>query len=300
MQIHRKISRLVAIIEILKYRPNSSMQIILNKLSNRDLDASERSIRRDFKLIRDEFGIDITYFRSNGGYAIDQESLHEAESLIRLIELSGSAGLIFESLSEANEIKNLISFEHEGQFSGIENLEPLLRSASMRRSIIITHKHFLTGIVKEFHINPLLIKEFQGRWYVYGYEINREHFITLGLDRILELTLTEDYFVDDGHEKAKQLFSQVVGINIPDAKLCYVKLKVFQPQVNYFRTLPLHLSQEEIETYENYSIFSYAIIPNYELSQKLLSFGASVQVLEPEELARSISDELIKSLRNYQ
>ncbi len=299
MQIHRKISRLVAIIEILKRRPNSSMQGILNNLSNRDLDASERSIRRDFKLIRDEFGIEIVYNRSNGGYAIEQEFLDEAEALIRLIELSNSAGLIFESLSEANEIKNLISFEHEGQFQGIEYLEPLLRAASMKISVIITHKHFLTEKVKEFYVNPLLMKEFQGRWYVYGYEINRKHFITLGLDRMLEIKFTEDYFTGNGHEKAKQLFSQVVGINIPDKKLCIVKLKVFFPQVDYFRTLPLHISQEEIETHDKYSIFSYAVIPNYELSQKLLSYGSSIQILEPLELLSSITEELKKSLNNY-
>ncbi|MEX1188462.1 MAG: WYL domain-containing protein [Bacteroidia bacterium] len=289
----------MAIIEILKNRPNSTIDLIQEKLQFRDLDASDRSIRRDFKLIREEFGIVIRYNRSIGKYAIEEECLSEADSLIRLSELSASAGLIFESLTQANELRSLISFEHEGQFRGIQHLEPILKAAAGKRSIIVRHKHFITEVEKDFYINPLLLKEFQGRWYIYSYEYKRKHHITLGLDRILEIILTEDYFEHPGNKSAKELFSQVVGIHIPDENPQLIQLKVFAPQIDYFRTLPLHISQEEFHTSKEYSIFKYVLIPTIEFRQKVLSYGSSVQVIEPKTLSSEIKQELQKAIATY-
>lgn len=67
-----------------------------------------------------------------------------------------------------------------------------------------------------------------------------------------------------------------------------VKLKVYGKQVQYFRSLPLHISQKEEETHDDYSIFSYLLTADYDFRQDVLSFGDSVEVLEPKELRKSI------------
>ena len=74
-----------------------------------------------------------------------------------------------------------------------------------------------------------------------------------------------------------------------------VLLKVMARQSMYFRSLPLHSSQKEVETHDDYSVFSYFLTTDYDLKQDILSFGDKVEVLEPKEL-RDEMKEMIKSL----
>ena len=53
-------------------------------------------------------------------------------------------------------------------------------------------------------------------------------------------------------------------------------------QAKYFRSLPLHWSQEEVETHKGYSIFSYFLTTDYDFKQDVLSFGSEVEILEPD------------------
>jgi isopropylmalate/homocitrate/citramalate synthase len=69
-----------------------------------------------------------------------------------------------------------------------------------------------------------------------------------------------------------------------------VLLKVYGKQVRYFRSLPLHSSQEEIETHRDHSIFAYNLTPDYDFKQDILSFGDTVEVLAPNELRKVFKD----------
>ena len=60
---------------------------------------------------------------------------------------------------------------------------------------------------------------------------------------------------------------------------------------------PLHTSQEEIETHEDFSVFSYFLTTDYDFMQDVLSFGKEVEVLAPKTLRREIS-QIINSLSN--
>ncbi len=54
-----------------------------------------------------------------------------------------------------------------------------------------------------------------------------------------------------------------------------VKIKVEARQVGYFRSFPLHHSQEEIETKEDYSVFKYQLVPTSDFYQEILSKGST-------------------------
>ena len=48
-----------------------------------------------------------------------------------------------------------------------------------------------------------------------------------------------------------------------------INLKVVASQVKYLRTLPLHHTQKEDETTDEYSVFSYFVVPTYEFKQEI-------------------------------
>ncbi len=54
-------------------------------------------------------------------------------------------------------------------------------------------------------------------------------------------------------------------------------------------TLPKEFS-EEVETHQEYSLFSYFLTTDYDFKQDILSFGKEVEVLEPLSLRRAITE----------
>lgn len=90
---------------------------------------------------------------------------------------------------------------------------------------------------------------------------------------------------------AKAWFQSLYGVRkYDDIKPQQVILKVYGKQVRYFHSLPLHSSQEEIETHKGYSVFAYNLAPDYDFKQDILSFGDTIEVLEPLLLRSSIAE----------
>ena len=85
----------------------------------------------------------------------------------------------------------------------------------------------------------------------------------------------------------------------PDMKPETVILKVSARQAKYFRSLPLHQSQEVVEETPEFTLFKYFITPDYDFKQDVLSFGDSIEVLEPQELRTAIGDMVRKLNDKY-
>jgi predicted DNA-binding transcriptional regulator YafY len=151
---------------------------------------------------------------------------------------------------------------------------------------------------RTFELEPYFIREFKRRWYLYGHKDYDKDFNPhmYALDRMMEVEILPDTFKMPDDLDAKAWFQSLYGIRkYDDMKRQQVLLKVYGKQVRYFRSLPLHSSQEEVETHKGYSVFAYNLAPDYDFKQDVLSFGDSVEVLEPIAL-RSNMAEIVKRL----
>ena len=99
---------------------------------------------------------------------------------------------------------------------------------------------------------------------------------------------------------AEEFFDGCFGIiadnNIPKE---YVKLKVSAGQANYLRDLKLHESQEETESNEEYSIFTYYLRPTYDFQQELLWNGEDLEVLAPTWLRKELAGKIKRMWNKY-
>ena len=57
---------------------------------------------------------------------------------------------------------------------------------------------------------------------------------------------------------------------------------------HYLRTLPLHPSQREIYTSDEYADFELHLRPTYDFCMELLKVGAMIEVLEPQSLRHQL------------
>lgn len=288
------------IIDIIKGGNRPSFVDIDNYLRKNGYEYSKRTIDRDIENIRYDFGIEIVYDRSSNSYFIDKEKSANLETFKRFLEIAGVADLLQEGLSNRKNMLNYISFESENiQTKGAELLQPILSAILDSRQIEFIHENFQKKTFKKALLNPYLLKEYQDRWYVVGTIDKKSTIRTYGLDRISELEIKPEKFIVDKKIQPKELFANVIGLVYSKNKISEVVLSFTPEQANYVKTLPLHHSQEIIKEDENECLVNLFITPNFELKQRICSYGANVKVLRPEWLAKEIGEELKKAAGLY-
>jgi predicted DNA-binding transcriptional regulator YafY len=154
-----------------------------------------------------------------------------------------------------------------------------------------------------YDLEPYFIREFKRRWYLYAhkdYDKDYEPHM-YALDRMSKMEVLAETFEIPKSIDAEEWFSPIYGVRkYSDMKRERVVLKVYGKQVQFFRSLPLHHSQEEIESQEGFSIFTYHLAPDYDFRQDILSFGDKVEVLKPEGLRKRIKITINKTCSRYE
>lgn len=89
-----------------------------------------------------------------------------------------------------------------------------------------------------------------------------------------------------------------MGVSIPNAPIETIKIKISESLVPYITTKPIHPSQA-YKFEDNMHRIVIKVIPNYELESLLLSFGESLQVIEPTSFLEKMRNRIEKMKNNY-
>jgi predicted DNA-binding transcriptional regulator YafY len=299
MSTQGTIKRYTLIIQKASSPYHPTFKDILNHLEDQGFQISPRTLQRDIDQIRNEFQIDVKYNRLRNTYSISEEDGMPAETLVRFLEVLGTAELFSESLKEGNDLLNFVSFEDQGNLKGIEYLKTIIASIRNKRKIELNHTNFETGKRTQYTINPYLLKEYQSRWYVFGTINNTNTFRTFGLDRIESLKIMKESFKPIKDLDPKSFFEEVVGLVYSDYDTEEVVLKVSALQAKYLKALPLHKSQTINSENETYSLIKYMVKPNFEFMQRVLMMGDRATVVKPKWFADEIKQVLKNALKSY-
>lgn len=264
-----------------------------------DISEGKPLARRTFFHYRDGveemFDINIQCDKSTFEYYID-DSDGESHARLRswLVDSLSMSG----TLSNAHDISSRIMLENVP--SAREHLPVVIDALKQNRRIRFSYKSYTRsrpteGIVLE----PYFVKIFKQLWYVIGMNVNDGLVKTYSLDRMSSLNLLQDTFVLPDNINPSEFFKDCFGIITNQNSAKRIVLRVEPTQAKYFRALPLHSSQQE-EIHDNYSIFTYKMRITYDLKEELMSHGAAIEVLEPQELKTLIRTELQQALNNYQ
>lgn len=245
-----------------------------------------RTFANHVAAIADIFGIDIVCDRRDNTYSIDNEG-----------DLGGSG--IRDWLMEALSLNNLINESaslrsrllFESEPSSHRFLKDIIKAIRDERMLEINYQGFSMEAPRDFLLEPFCLKEYKRRWYLFARDhkgkYKEPH--SFALDRMSSVTVSEKPFTLPKSFDAQSFFSTRYGVlQYEGEKPAHIKLKVCARQANYFRTLPLHASQKELEKNEYYSIFAYYLTPNYDFIHDVLYFGDDVEILEPAELRKTI------------
>lgn len=245
------------------------------------LDLPLKTFHNHRKAIEDMFGINIVCDK-RGGYKYYIENADDMEKGgVRTWLLNTFA--VNNLINESHHLKRRIVFEQIP--SGQNFLTPVIEAMRDGMSIEIKYKSFWRQDEYTTEVEPYFVKVFKQRWYLIARNKIKDAIRIYALDRIHALTQTGNAFVMPKDFSPEEYFYNSFGIisqdNCPPE---IVELKVYGTQKEYFRTLPLHHSQEEVENADGYSIFRYYLSPTYDFIQEILSHGCEVEVLSPQHL----------------
>ena len=175
--------------------------------------------------------------------------------------------------------------------SGQEYLSEIIDAMKKRLCVQITYRSFGRDKSSTFEVEPYCVKLFKQRWYLVARNPYYDQIRIYSLDRIHHLeTLTDQPFEMSAAFSPSGYFQEYYGVTVDHThEVGTVRLKVSATQANYFRSLPLHHSQQEVETADDYSIFQLHIRPTYDFLQEILRNGESVEVLEPQWFREEIA-----------
>lgn len=240
---------------------------------------ADRTFFNNIEAIRDMFGISIVCNRSSNEYYIENEDDINGSGIRNWMM---NALSINNLLTESASMKNRVLFEEIP--SSQKYVIPIMTAMKEEHKIRVRYKSFAKDSEDIRLLNPYCLKSFRQRWYLLASTDNNPEPHIYALDRIVELEQScQDFAIPDDFD-AESYFAPYCGYPLGSEKSCkptVVRVKVNAHQRNYFRTLPLHHSQQELDIHDEFSIFEYFVVPNFYFKQSLISYMDSVEVLEP-------------------
>ena len=286
---------------------------------------SRRQIFEDIKFMESDAGWSIPLERKKDGkkvyyryedsdFSINQQPLtdEEAQQLQTVIlTLSRFRGLpsnewveeVISNLEWRFNLKgkneNIIGFEQNPNLRGLDYLSDVIDATSNHQPLRIEYHNYKNGGKDiSYIIHPYYVKQYNNRWFLFGRVDGRKNITNLALDRIVSISIVSDVpFIPNDSIDFEHYFDDVVGVTVPKDEPINIELQLSEKRFMYVVSKPLHHTQKTIDEINH--IISIRVIPNRELDQQILSYGADMEVLSPDTYRCHIKKKIEENYKKY-
>ena len=280
-------------------------------------DICDSTIEKDMFAMRMEFDAPIKYSKREKGYYYEDEQfsidkIPLSEDDIDAIKFATNTLMqfrdvgifkqfgfaidkIFDRVHISNNpleetVENFVHFENQPTTSGHDMLPDLYKAIKEKLMVSFDYQSFKKKGAKQRTVYPLMLREYRNRWYLISSEKGKDVVKTFGLERMSDLKVTDEHFVDKSGFDPAKYFEFATGISVDnDEKPEKVVLKVNKIGSKYLVSQPLHKSQKLVKEGKNRDTFEMKVLVSEDLIRTILSYGQQMEVVEPESLRAEIS-----------
>lgn len=193
--------------------------------------------------------------------------------------------------------ESVIGFEQNIDLKGIEYITPLFEAIVNKQVLSIRYKSFKANKPITCEIHPYFLKQYNNRWFLFGWNTEFGAITNFALDRIESVSpMLGEYKSKPEELDFDEYFDDIVGVTIPkDIRIEHIVMRIAPDRYPYIKNKPLHPSQHNYD--KEYRI-SIDVMPNNELIALLLSFGSQLEVLEPQSV-RDMMREHVKTMNKF-
>ena len=247
---------------------------------------SLRTLQRDFKTLRESFGIDVRFRDGYGYYLVEGAPDTEGyKSMLQNFEL-------LSSIYSDSVMQKFVIPEHRRITVDVE-LGDIFTALRENRCLSFEYVYFRYGnSVASKEIHPYCLKESHRRWYIVGKDCKDGVMKCFALDRMRLAEVLVEKFTRDDSVDIPALFRDSYGIwnDIKDP-VEEVILHYDALDGAFVKTLPLHNTQEILtdDPEEGLTVRLHLRITN-DFVMELLSRSRSLTVIAPTHLRQRIKD----------
>lgn len=255
---------------------------------------SARTFARDKEFIATTFQLDIEYDTKSRKYVLANAEDLQSGSLYKYLLGSFHVNMLT-NMTVRHRDKVMVQDVN----TGVEWLSVMLDAIERGHTVCFDYVSYYNK-EKTFHyeVIPCFVRLFEHRWYVVCEYLDHSQTRVLALERMTGVEVGQKKAVPSRHINPTEFYAGCFGVIRDDKQPTVVLLKVFDKQVDYVRSLPIHPSQKEVETGEGYAVFSYYLRPSFDFVQHLL-WQKKVEVLAPLSLREEMIRELNEMLGRY-
>lgn len=203
----------------------------------------------------------------------------------------------FKLADTSNEV---VGFEQNPYLKGLEYFSEVFNAIIYKKPLSIRYKGFKQDKVAELVFHPYYLKQYNNRWFLFGWNQEKSLISNLAIDRIEEILHSATKFEENHSIDFKEFFEDIVGVSIQhEQQPEKVILRVADTLWPYIQTKPLHGSQKLLSNAGGFHIIELNLIVNYELTALLFSMGEELTVLEPTALSDRIKNKALAMVQNY-
>ena len=194
--------------------------------------------------------------------------------------------------------ENLISFEQNDMLKGLEHLSGLIDATINHQTIELSYQSYGKD-KRQILVYPYYIKQYNGRWFLFGMNDAKKRIESYALDRIEEYHLSDKTFIKNDSVDFSTFFNDVIGVSVPyddNVVTEEIVLRFSEKRFPYVVSKPIHHTQK---VKDEPCTISIKVKPNRELYQQIFSFIPDVEVIAPEWVRNEIRAKIQENLKKY-
>ena len=200
----------------------------------------------------------------------------------------------------ANSEHTIVHFEEAASGQEAEYIDSIKEAILAKHVLKIAYRKLGSAQQDQFIVHPYFLKEYQGRWYLFGYSETSKSPRLYALDRIQGVGPTDNTYTENRFISSDVYFNQLIGVMVNgSSKPEDIALWISPQAAPLVLSRPIHHSQFR-ENLDHSGLFiALHVVVNPELISILLSYGADLKVLYPEHLAEKIKETAWKMAEQY-
>lgn len=211
-----------------------------------------------------------------GGNRVNERFTHAIQKILATYK---------EQFPDSDTERKIILTDYVEGAKGYENFNTLFKACKNQRPISFSHYSYNNREFKAIIVHPILLKEFENRWYLVSYSESHQSIRTFGLDRIYEPVHLKRKYVTSDEKEVESYCNDIYGVypleNQPKQRIRFLtSINI----TNYFEAYPIHLSQKPKKNESGSSFFTIDVVPSMELIRLFRSYGKNLEVISPEWL----------------
>ena len=173
--------------------------------------------------------------------------------------------------------------------SGHKFLSSVMEAMTENREIEIQYRKYSDDGISTYTLKPYALKENARRWYIVAWCNEKSQIRVYGMDRIVDMKVSESHFNMPENFDVDDLFRNSFGVYLSDNTPVEIIIKASLKESRYLEDLPIHHSQKVIYKSENSVTFSIFATLNRSLTMELLRLGPGIEVVMPEALRNEVA-----------